>query len=234
MVRVRVPRQPDPGPLRAGPTREASASGATLPQGRGLAHALAQEVQLGARRTRPWRTTSIFSTRGLLTMNVRSTPTPLAILRTVMERAMPPPLSFITVPSKTWMRSLPPSTTRAETLTVSPEASSGRSVRIWSATISSRTFNGGGSCWSRRATAPLDVDWASADRPTAAKDTTERTAVRTPAGGDPGGGRACGRAKPRGASDGPPRGCRRRGHPARRDRGTRRVACTGGTRGGRH
>src|SRR3954470_23357188 len=38
------------------------------------------------------------------------------------------------------MRSLPPSTTRAETLTVSPEARSGRSVRIWSATISSRTF----------------------------------------------------------------------------------------------
>ena len=42
-----------------------------------------------ARRARPWRTTSIFSIRGLLTMKVRSTPTPLAILRTVIDRAMP-------------------------------------------------------------------------------------------------------------------------------------------------
>ena len=64
----------------------------------------------------PWRTTSIFSMRGLLTLNVRSTPTPLAILRTVIERAIPPPRRRMTVPSKTWMRSVSPSTTLADTL----------------------------------------------------------------------------------------------------------------------
>src|SRR5664280_880790 len=88
----------------------------------------------------PWRMTSIFSIRGLFTLKVRSTPTPLAIRRTVIERVMPPPRRRMTVPSKTWTRSRFPSTTRADTLTVSPELSSGRSVRIWSWTISSSTF----------------------------------------------------------------------------------------------
>src|SRR6267378_1806336 len=62
--------------------------------------------------------------------------------RTVMERVMPPPRRRITVPSKTWTRSRLPSTTLADTLTVSPDASSGRSVRSWSETISSRTVTG--------------------------------------------------------------------------------------------
>src|SRR6185369_914352 len=93
-----------------------------------------------ARRTWPCRMTSIFSIRGLWILNVRSTPTPLAIRRTVIERVIPPPRRRITMPSKTWIRSRLPSTTLAETLTVSPEASSGRSVRSWSETSSSRTF----------------------------------------------------------------------------------------------
>ena len=46
----------------------------------------------------------------------------------------------MTVPSKTWTRSRVPSTTRAETLTVSPAASSGMSVRICSWLISSSKF----------------------------------------------------------------------------------------------
>ena len=93
-----------------------------------------------ARRTWPWRTTSIFSIRGLLILNVRSTPTPEAIRRTVIDRVMPPPRRRMTVPSNTWMRSRLPSTTLADTFTVSPVASSGRSVRSWSWTISSSTF----------------------------------------------------------------------------------------------
>src|ERR1035437_1042467 len=56
---------------------------------------------------------------------------------------MPPLRRRITVPSKTWMRSRVPSTTRAETRTGWPEASSGRSVRICSAVISSSTFTFG-------------------------------------------------------------------------------------------
>src|SRR5688572_25496917 len=60
--------------------------------------------------------------------------------RTVIERVIPPPRSRMTVPSKTWMRSRLPSTTLADTFTVSPVASSGRSVRSWSWTISSSTF----------------------------------------------------------------------------------------------
>src|SRR3989304_3557389 len=80
--------------------------------------------------------------RGELTFKVRSTPTPERSARTVIERVMPPPRRRMTVPSKTWMRSRLPSTTLAETRTVSPDASSGRSLRIWSAVISSRTFTG--------------------------------------------------------------------------------------------
>src|SRR6476619_2060616 len=86
--------------------------------------------------------TSIFSMRGLLILNVRSTPTPDAMRRTVIDRVMPPPRRRMTVPSKTWMRSRLPSTTLAETLTVSPVASTGRSVRSWSWTISSSTVTG--------------------------------------------------------------------------------------------
>ena len=64
---------------------------------------------------------------------------------------MPPPRRRMTVPSKTWMRSRLPSTTLADTFTVSPVASSGRSVRSWSWTISSSTFT-------RRF---LDSSWAA-------------------------------------------------------------------------
>src|SRR5688572_10170305 len=78
--------------------------------------------------------------RGLLILNVRSTPTPDAIRRTVIDRVMPPPRSRMIVPSNTWMRSRLPSTTLADTFTVSPVARSGRSVRSWSWTISSSTF----------------------------------------------------------------------------------------------
>src|SRR6187401_1190169 len=80
--------------------------------------------------------------RGLLILNVRSTPTPDAMRRTVIERVMPPPRRRMTVPSKTWMRSRLPSTTLADTLTVSPVARTGRSVRSWSLTISSSTVTG--------------------------------------------------------------------------------------------
>jgi class 3 adenylate cyclase len=48
-------------------------------------------------------------------LKVRSTPTPLRSARTVTERAMPPPRSRMTVPSKTWTRSRLPSTTFSET-----------------------------------------------------------------------------------------------------------------------
>ncbi len=57
-----------------------------------------------------------------------------------VERVIPPPRRRMTVPSNTWIRSRLPSTTLADTRTVSPVASSGRSVRIWSWTISSSTF----------------------------------------------------------------------------------------------
>src|SRR6186997_487867 len=80
--------------------------------------------------------------RGELILNVRSTPTPLRNARTVMERVTPPPRSRMTVPSKTWIRSRLPSTTLADTFTVSPVASTGRSVRSWSLTISSSTVTG--------------------------------------------------------------------------------------------
>jgi hypothetical protein len=63
---------------------------ATLAERGGLADALAQEVELRRGATWPWRTTSIFSMRGLWTLNVRSTPTPEAIRRTVMDRVIPP------------------------------------------------------------------------------------------------------------------------------------------------
>src|SRR4029079_14781038 len=86
--------------------------------------------------------TSIFSMRGLLTLKVRSTPTPDAMRRTVIDRVIPPPRRRMTVPSKTWMRSRLPSTTLSDTFTVSPVASSGRSVRSWSWTISSSTVTG--------------------------------------------------------------------------------------------
>src|SRR5215213_7461223 len=95
--------------------------------------------------------------RGEFTLKVRSTPTPLRTERTVIDRLMPPPRRRMTVPSKTWMRSRLPSLTRAETLTVSPDASAGRSVRIWSAVISSMTLKVSYSLMGARADRPLAV-----------------------------------------------------------------------------
>ena len=45
-----------------------------------------------------------------------------------IERVMPPPRRRMTMPSKTWIRSRLPSTTLADTLTVSPGSNFGMSV----------------------------------------------------------------------------------------------------------
>src|SRR5213594_38554 len=64
------------------------------------------------------------STRGECTGKVRSTPTPYDVLRTVKVSRLAPPLRPMTVPSKTWMRSLSPSTTRTCTHTVKDDGGS--------------------------------------------------------------------------------------------------------------
>ena len=116
--------------------------GSALPQGRGLADALAQEVQLGAPGAAVADDLDLLDPRAV----DHERPLDADAARDLANGDRPGDAAAarrITVPSKTWMRSLPPSTTRADTLTVSPEASSGRSVRIWSATISSSTFTVG-------------------------------------------------------------------------------------------
>src|SRR2546427_4655262 len=80
------------------------------------------------------------SMRGECTGKVRSTPTPYDVLRTVKVSRLAPPLRPMTVPSKTWMRSLSPSTTRTCTRTVSPGLNTGRSLRSCSASIRSIGF----------------------------------------------------------------------------------------------
>src|SRR5213593_2882379 len=80
------------------------------------------------------------SMRGECTGNVRSTPTPYDVLRTVNISRLPPPLRRITVPSKTWMRSLSPSTTRTCTRTVSPGLKAGTPLRSCSASMRSIGF----------------------------------------------------------------------------------------------
>src|SRR6187551_942229 len=81
--------------------------------------------------------------RGAWIMNVRSTPTPLAMRRTVICRLRPPPRMRMTVPSNTWIRSRLPSTTLTETRTVSPGAISGRSERSCSRSSSLMAFMSG-------------------------------------------------------------------------------------------
>src|SRR3954454_1930299 len=93
-----------------------------------------------ARRTSPRVTTSIFSTTGVCTGKVRSTPTPKLTLRTVKVSRTPPPWRRITTPWKTWMRERLPSTTRTCTLTVSPGRKAGMSSRSESASSASRVF----------------------------------------------------------------------------------------------
>ena len=52
--------------------------------------------------------------------NLRSTPIPLDILRTVNVSLIPPPARSMTTPSNTWIRDLSPSTIRTCTRTVLP------------------------------------------------------------------------------------------------------------------
>src|SRR5437016_1893888 len=82
------------------------------------------------------------SMRGECTGKVRSTPTPYDVLRTVKVSRLAPPLRPMTVPSKTWMLSLSPSTTRTCTRTVSPGLKGGTSLRSCSASMRSMGFIG--------------------------------------------------------------------------------------------
>src|SRR2546428_5285240 len=75
--------------------------------------------------------------------NVRSTPTPLEMRRTVICLSSPPLRTRNTVPSKFWTRSRLPSTTRTLTRTVSPGRTSGRSAFSCSeASVFNRSFIG--------------------------------------------------------------------------------------------
>ncbi len=68
------------------------------------------------------------SRRGECTRKVRSTPTPCETRRTVKLVCRPVvPLTAMTTPSNTWMRSRVPSTTFTCTRTVSPERRTGTS-----------------------------------------------------------------------------------------------------------
>src|SRR5688500_6601534 len=82
-----------------------------------------------ARRTLAPRRISILSTVGECNGKMRSTPWPNDTLRTVNVARAPPRCIPITMPSKTWMRSLSPSRTFTWTRTVSPARMSGRFVR---------------------------------------------------------------------------------------------------------
>ena len=109
-----------------------SAVRAALAEGRGLADAVAQEVQLGAAGDAVADDLDLLDARAVDLERPLDADARRRCAGPVMERVMPPPRRRMTVPSKTWMRSRLPSTTLADTLTVSPVASSGRSVRSWS------------------------------------------------------------------------------------------------------
>ena len=115
-------------------------AGPALAQCRGLADALAQEVELRAAGNAVANDLDLLDARRVDLEGALHADAAADAARTVIERLMPPPRRRMTVPSKTWMRSRLPSRTRAETRTVSPEASSGRSVRSCSALISSMTL----------------------------------------------------------------------------------------------
>src|SRR5690606_29049537 len=85
---------------------------------------------------------SILSMIGEWSGNTRSTPTPKLILRTVNVAVAPPPWRAMTTPSKTWIRSRPPSTTRTCTFTLSPARKLGMSSRSWAFSSSCRSFMG--------------------------------------------------------------------------------------------
>ena len=59
---------------------------------------------------------------------MRSTPTPLAILRTVNVSVAPDPRRWMTTPWNAWRRSLLPSLIFNVTVTVSPAPNSGQSL----------------------------------------------------------------------------------------------------------
>ena len=89
-----------------------------------------------ARRTFADRTTSTFWMIGECSGKMRSTPWPNDTLRTVNDARAPPRCMPMTMPSKTWMRSLSPSRTFTCTRTVSPDFIAGRSVSCAFSTIS--------------------------------------------------------------------------------------------------
>src|SRR5688500_11688656 len=80
--------------------------------------------------------TSTFSTRGEWRGNVRSTPTPYEMRRTVNEARRPSPRLRMTVPSNTWVRSFSPSMTLTCTRTRSPGSKPWRSFLICPASTS--------------------------------------------------------------------------------------------------
>src|SRR5712692_171152 len=59
---------------------------------------------------------------------IRSTPTPPEIFRTVKVSRMPPPRRAMTIPEKSWMRSVSPSRILTCTRTVSPGENAGTSL----------------------------------------------------------------------------------------------------------
>src|SRR3954451_19679379 len=71
-----------------------------------------------------------FAMNGEWIGKMRSTPSLFTIRRTVNVSFIPRPFFMITVPVKTWMRSLSPSTIRVCTSTVSPTSNCGTSLRI--------------------------------------------------------------------------------------------------------
>src|SRR5256885_3840166 len=81
-----------------------------------------------ARRTRPFRSSSISAIEGECSGKIRSTPTPAEIFRTVKVSLMPAPRRAMHTPSNACSRSLSPSRTRTITRTVSPGANAGRFV----------------------------------------------------------------------------------------------------------
>src|SRR5687767_14608622 len=109
--------------------------------------------------------TSTFSTRGEWRGNVRSTPTPYEMRRTVNEARRPSPRLRMTVPSNTWVRSFSPSMTLTCTRTRSPGSKPWRSFlscpastsRIASMILVPFSLRGRIQCWRRLpAFEPLD------------------------------------------------------------------------------
>ena len=91
-----------------------------------LADALAEVEELGPAGLAAARTTT-FAMNGECSGKMRSTPSLFTMRRTVKVSLIPRPFCMITVPEKTWMRSLSPSTMRVCTSTVSPTSNCGTS-----------------------------------------------------------------------------------------------------------